>query len=139
MAYEEDEKRGFLRLNLTSLALTLGGPGVPAGGVRRGWCWWGAVAPLMLPVLNDTAPWVSVLRWPVLLGLSMAGLAAVYRFRPEPPARPLALGDAGGALGRGAVAGGVLRLLVLRVALRPLRPDPTARSERRWAPCCGCG
>ena len=81
IAWFETEKRGFFRLNLVSLAMTL-------GAILGIVVMMGLVA--VLPVLLNTVmagSWaetvVAWLRWPLLLGLVMTGLAVLYRFGPS--------------------------------------------------------
>lgn len=81
VAYGEDEKRSFIRLNLTSLAFTLGIIVFAVLAI-------GAVAaiPVMLDYLylGDVAEWLVWLgRWPTLIVVLMVGLAALYRFGPN--------------------------------------------------------
>ncbi len=81
IAYEEDEKRGFLHLNAVALMLTLG---VIAGAVV-------AMAlvtavPVVLGSIDLPGPWstvISWLRWPVLGVAMLAGLAVLYRYAPS--------------------------------------------------------
>ena len=82
IVYDEDEKRGFIKLNLISLAFTLGA--VVALLIAIG----AVVAlPLVLPHLGFAAEqqaWLlALLRWPALLILVMFGLALLYRFGPS--------------------------------------------------------
>lgn len=81
VAYGEEEKRSFIRLNLTSLVFTLGILVFAALAI-------GAVAaiPVVLDYLylGDVAEWLIWLgRWPVLVAIMMIGLAALYRFGPS--------------------------------------------------------
>lgn len=81
IAYDEEEKRGFLRLNAMALGLTLAMllfvivalaliAAVPA-----------AVALLPLP---DGLAWsLRLLRWPILFGAVVAALAVLYRYAPS--------------------------------------------------------
>ena len=82
IVYEEEEKRGFIKLNLVSLTFTLSAIVfilLAMGAV--------VVLPVVLkwlPVGGPIVEWtLSILRWPVLLALVMAGLAAVYRWGPS--------------------------------------------------------
>jgi membrane protein len=81
VAYGEDEKRGFFRLNLVSLAFTVGILAfllVAIGAI--------AVIPVLLDsiYLGNSAEWViSLGRWPALIGVLMLGLAVLYRFGPS--------------------------------------------------------
>lgn len=78
IAYDETEKRSFILLTLQSLAFTL------AGLVFVLVCVAGVVAlPLMLPFLDAAGPLLSLLRWPVLLVMTMLALAVVYRYGPS--------------------------------------------------------
>lgn len=81
VAYGEDEKRSFIRLNLTSLTFTLG---ILVFAVIA------IVAVAAIPVvldylyLGDAVEWlISLGRWPALIVLLMVGLAALYRFGPS--------------------------------------------------------
>lgn len=81
VAYGEDEKRGFIKLNLVSLAFTSGiliFVLAAIGGI--------AVIPVMLDFLylGSSAEWlISIARWPVLLVVLMLGLSALYRYGPS--------------------------------------------------------
>lgn len=81
IAWFETEKRGFIKLNLVSLAMTLG---AIAGVILM----IGLVA--VLPVLLNTIlagsaaqSWLNWLRWPILAGMLILGLAVIYRFGPS--------------------------------------------------------
>jgi membrane protein len=81
IAYEEKESRGFFKLNLTALGLTLG---LLAGGM---------VAIALVAVLPAVArlvvdgpgmKWLLLLaQWPLLVVLVTLGLAMLYRFAPD--------------------------------------------------------
>lgn len=81
VAYGENEKRGFVKLNLVSLAFTVGILSfvlLAIVGV--------AAIPVLLDYLylGNAAEWlVSTGRWPVLILVLMAGLSALYRFGPS--------------------------------------------------------
>jgi len=80
VAYEEEEKRSFIRLNLASFAFTVGGLVtllLALGAV--------VVFPLVLSAIgfNGTETIISLLRWPVLLACVVLGLAVLYRFGPS--------------------------------------------------------
>src|SRR6185295_13325092 len=82
IVYDEDEKRGFIKLNAISLIFTLGA--VIALLIAIG----AVVAlPLVLQYLGlaeDRQAWLlALLRWPALLILVMFGLALLYRFGPS--------------------------------------------------------
>lgn len=81
IAWFETEKRSFIRLNLVSLALTLGAI-------------FGVILMIalvaILPVLLNTIlagstvkTWLNWLRWPILAGMLILGLAVIYRFGPS--------------------------------------------------------
>lgn len=79
--YEEREKRGFVMLNLTSLAFTLGGILALLVGVAAV-----VVLPLFLAYVGMSGPGESllrVLRWPALFVLIVIGLELIYRFGPS--------------------------------------------------------
>jgi membrane protein len=81
IAYDGKETRGFVRLNLVSLAFTLAGIGlVILLGVLV------AALPFLVdrlgPVGEDL---ILALRWPVILALLLAVLAAVYYWAPNRP------------------------------------------------------
>jgi membrane protein len=81
VVYEEKEKRGFLKLNLVSLAFTLAAIGsllLAVGAV--------VVLPIVLAHLglqNVTDALFRLARWPLLLVLVIVGLAVLYRFGPS--------------------------------------------------------
>jgi membrane protein len=80
-AYDEEETRKFVRLRGTALVLTLGA--IIVGVVMIGLL---VAAPSVFRVLGieSTAKAVmSVLRWPILAGLVMAGLSILYRYGPD--------------------------------------------------------
>ena len=81
IAYEEKERRGFFKLNLLALVLTvalvLGGLVIIALV---------AVLPAAVHLigLGDAAKWLLlVLEWPLLVTVVMFGLAAIYRYAPD--------------------------------------------------------
>ena len=81
VVYDEKEKRGFIKLNLVSLAFTIGGIIailLAVGAV--------VVLPLVLGYLGLGSIGeilLRVLRWPLLLALIIIGLAVLYRFGPS--------------------------------------------------------
>lgn len=80
IAYEEEEKRSFVQLNLISLAFTLGALLLVVVSLA------GVVAiPLLLQrfSLEGGLAALALLRWPALLVLVMAGLAMLYRYGPS--------------------------------------------------------
>ena len=81
IAYKEPEKRNFIRLNAISFGLTFGT--VVFAVVALGLI---AVLPAVidvLPVGGFGKTIASVARWPILILLVMATLAAIYRFAPS--------------------------------------------------------
>ena len=81
VAYGEEEKRGFIALNLRSLAFTLGMivfALVAIGAI--------VVVPVLLNFigLGQVTEWIiSLARWPVLLGAIVLVLAVLYRYGPS--------------------------------------------------------
>ncbi|MTD98694.1 YihY family inner membrane protein [Paracoccus sp. YIM 132242] len=83
VAFFQTETRGIIRLNLVSMAFTLGGLVliVLMLGVI-------AVIPIllqMLPLAETTSTWVAVIRWPIMFGVLIVALAALYRWGPDAP------------------------------------------------------
>ncbi|MDX9997540.1 MAG: YihY/virulence factor BrkB family protein [Phenylobacterium sp.] len=80
IAYDEEEKRGFLALNLMTLAFTAAAIAFLLVAI-------GAVVALPVVVtalgLNGGAQMLTLLRWPALLALVMLGLSALYRYGPS--------------------------------------------------------
>ena len=81
VVYEEKEKRGFIKLNLMSLAFTVAAivalllamGAVVIMPLVLGYIWLGSESELLL----------SLLRWPVLLVGVILGLAVLYRYGPS--------------------------------------------------------
>ena len=79
--YDEDEKRGLIRLNLVSLFFTIcaiAGAGLAVALV--------VVFPLFLAAFGVTSsehPIVAYLRWPVLFVLIILALGVLYRYGPS--------------------------------------------------------
>jgi membrane protein len=81
IVYEEDEKRGIIKLNLVSFAFTLGAIAALLLAVASV-----VVFPLLLAAFgleSMTANLISILRWPALLLMMMGGLALIYRYGPS--------------------------------------------------------
>jgi membrane protein len=81
VAYEEREKRGFIKLNLISLSFTV-------GGILALLLMVAAVVafPLALDHLGlapESKLIVALARWPLLLVILLAALAVLYRFAPS--------------------------------------------------------
>ncbi len=81
IAYEQKETRGFFKLNLIAVGLTIlmlmGGTVIIAlVGVLP--------ATIQIIGLGGTTKWlVLVLEWPLLIGVVMVGLAVLYRYAPN--------------------------------------------------------
>jgi membrane protein len=80
IAYEEEEKRGFLRLYLVTFAFTLGAVLFLILTVALL-----AVVPIVLQAVlpQAMAGWVALVRWPMLLLAVIIALALLYRFAPS--------------------------------------------------------
>jgi len=81
IVYEESEKRSFIRLNLISLAFTLGAVGflIAAAGLVVG-------VPLVLGqwgYLETGTIILSLLRWPLLFVVLAGALSLLYRYGPS--------------------------------------------------------
>jgi membrane protein len=82
--YKEREKRSFVRLTLDSLIFTVGGilPLILAAASV-------VAIPLLLGALGaSVSSWAgaaSLLRWPMLFGALLIGLACLYRYGPSRP------------------------------------------------------
>lgn len=81
IAYDVRETRGFVRLNLVSLAFTLAGIGlVIVLGVLV------AALPFLVDQLGPVGEdLILALRWPIILALLLAVLAAIYYWGPDWP------------------------------------------------------
>jgi len=80
VAYELRERRGFIKLNLVSLAFT-------AGAILFAMVAMGAIvtAPEVLAWFGlQISPAASVLRWPLLLAVTAGLLSVLYRYGPSP-------------------------------------------------------
>ena len=81
IAYEEKERRGFFKLNLIALGLTLG---LVLGGVLAIALVAVLPAAVQLLAVGSATKWLLLLvQWPLLIVLVMAGLAVLYRFGPD--------------------------------------------------------
>ena len=83
IAFFKTETRGFIKLNLLAMGLTIGGMILVIAmiGVI-------AVIPIVLewlPLPGGTEWAVTILRWPLMFAVLMLALAAVYRFGPNKP------------------------------------------------------
>jgi membrane protein len=79
--YDEEEKRGFIKLNLVSLMLTLGGLVAILLAIGSIVVFPLVMASFGLGGLTETI--IAIARWPVLLLLIMFGLAVLYRYGPS--------------------------------------------------------
>ncbi len=81
IAYDEEETRGFIKLYLSALLLTVCSILGLAVGIALLIVLPSVIAFLPLsPALGTAAEW---LKWPVMAVLTMIGLAAIYRFGPS--------------------------------------------------------
>lgn len=80
LAFEEEEKRGLVKLHLLTLGLTLGGVAfftLATAAVI------GVPVALRLIGAAGILPLLAVLRWPAILTVMILGLAILYRFAPS--------------------------------------------------------
>lgn len=80
IAYDEEEKRNFFRLSAMAFVLTIGGIVGVLLAISLV-----AVLPAVLKHLSLSAgvdTTLNILRWPLVVGFFMAGLAVLYRFGP---------------------------------------------------------
>jgi membrane protein len=81
IAYEEKERRGFFKLTMIALSLTLGL--IIGGAVAIALIAVLPAAVQLLP-LGPATKWVLlIVQWPVLMVLVMLGLAVLYRYAPD--------------------------------------------------------
>lgn len=81
IAYEEEEKRSFITLNLWSFAFTLGAMLIAILMIVSV-----GVVPAVLAILRldgIAEALISILRWPVLLALIAVGISVLYRYGPS--------------------------------------------------------
>ena len=81
IAYEENEKRGFFKLNLTAIGLTIGM--TIAGIVVVALVAVLPAAVQFLPLGNLNKWLLLILEWPLLIGFVVIGLAVMYRYAPS--------------------------------------------------------
>ena len=81
VAYDENEKRGFVRLNLLSFVFTVGAILIGVAFIVSV-----GIVPAIL-ALFSLGPWTELLvrwgRWPVLLAATAAGVTLIYRYGPS--------------------------------------------------------
>ncbi len=78
ISFEEREKRKFIRLNLVSLAFTLGGlifVILAAGAV--------IVVPVVLAFVGYKGSALALLRWPFMLLVAVGAITVLYRYGPS--------------------------------------------------------
>ena len=81
IAYEEKERRGFFKLNLIALGLTLG---LLTGGIVAIALVAVLPAAVQLFAAGPATKWLLlIVQWPLLIVLVMLGLAILYRFGPD--------------------------------------------------------
>jgi membrane protein len=81
IAYEEKERRGFFKLNLIALGLTLG---LLIGGIVAIALVAVLPAAVQLFAVGPATKWLLlIVQWPLLIVLVMLGLALLYRFGPD--------------------------------------------------------
>jgi membrane protein len=81
VAHEETEKRGFVKLNLISLAFTLGALLIAIGLILAVGVVPAVLAYLRLGAWTETL--IDIARWPVLLIAVLTGISLIYRFGPS--------------------------------------------------------
>jgi membrane protein len=81
IAYEETEKRSFVRLNLLAFAFTLGAIFIGIAFLVSVGLVPAALALLNLGSLTETL--IRILRWPVMLVAVAAGITLIYRYGPS--------------------------------------------------------
>jgi membrane protein len=78
VAYGEHEKRSYLEQTLVAVLFIVCGLLfllLVVGAL--------VVIPLVLPAMKDAGPWLDLLRWPVLLGVTVVLLSVIYRYGPS--------------------------------------------------------
>src|SRR5262249_29256018 len=81
IAYEEKERRSFLRFNLLALGLTLG---LVVGGILAIALIAVLPAAVQFLAVGSATKWLLLLvQWPLLIVIVLAGLAVLYRFGPD--------------------------------------------------------
>jgi membrane protein len=81
VVYQEEEKRGFIKLNAASLTFTLGCLGAILAAIGLV-----VAAPIVLSMIglgSNVALLIAYGRWPILACLTLLGLAVLYRFAPN--------------------------------------------------------
>ena len=78
ISFEEKEKRSFIRLNLVSLAFTLGGLVFVILAASAT-----IAAPIVLAFVGYKGSALALLRWPAMLLVAIGALAVLYRYGPS--------------------------------------------------------
>src|SRR6188508_2420550 len=81
IAYDEEEKRGFIKLTLLAIVLTLGG--ILGAALAVGLL---AALPAVLERMNVPGGielLLNIARWPLLVGGFLGALAVLYRYGPS--------------------------------------------------------
>ena len=132
-AYDEDEKRGFVKRKGLALLMTIGAIVFMLVVIVLV-----AVVPAVLSSAVSSPPLslaISLLRYVILVLIVSGALAIVYRVSPSRDAPQMRWVSIGADRRHGAVVGGVDRFLPLRHLLRLLCEDlRRARERRRPAP-----
>ncbi len=81
VAYEEEEKRGFLKLNAVSLTFTFGGLIAALLAIACIVAIPIVLATIGLSSVSDAV--LSIGRWPLLIAMMLLGLAVLYRYGPS--------------------------------------------------------
>ncbi len=81
IVYQEEEKRGFFKLNAVSLAFTLGGIVLALLAIAAVVALPPLLAHIGLP--EETKTLYGVLRWPIILAVISLAVAAIYRYGPS--------------------------------------------------------
>ncbi|WP_330083018.1 YihY/virulence factor BrkB family protein [Methylocystis iwaonis] len=81
VVYQEEEKRGFLKLNAISLGFTLAGMALLALSLGAMVILPRALEAVGMPAQIET--WASALRWPILLFVIAIATSVVYRYGPS--------------------------------------------------------
>jgi membrane protein len=98
VAYEQEEKRGLIKLNLYSLAFTIGSLLFVTAALSAVVATPGLLRALGYPYGMG---WLGMLRWPALLALAITALSVLYRYGPSRPLirwRWITWGGAGAAV-----------------------------------------
>jgi membrane protein len=81
IAYDEHEKRGFFRLNLVAVGLTIG---LMIAGIIVVTLVAVLPAAMQFLPLGELSKWLLlILEWPLLIGFVVVGLAVMYRYAPS--------------------------------------------------------